>query len=310
MERDVEPLQPRQVVRADLLLDVRLRHREDLAVRAREHCRFARRLDRVQHGREQLRRRCRPGSGPSIPWSRRRGHLASSGTQKTPFEMYSSRSSSDSSSPAYSESLSRTSLAISSRRSSNESEMYLRKIRPRTTCLYSAASMLERSLSAASQSLASKPSEAEEFFANERLLSFDRAIPGEKLVEFSPVSSGKEQRIRNGVESPRPNSAQADSGKFLYCAQNSWSYVQMNIRPSVCLFARQKRYNGHFRGGNHSLRRLGETRGSSSLVKLRVFRATLRTRICEGIAGFAGSGNMLLVKGRPRLSTAPKATGC
>ena len=41
--------------------------------------------------------------------------------------------------------------------SSKASEMYLRKIRPRTTCLYSAASMLLRSLSAASQSLASKP---------------------------------------------------------------------------------------------------------------------------------------------------------
>src|SRR5205823_4741194 len=35
--------------------------------------------------------------------------------------------------------------------------MYFRKMRPRTTCLYSAASMLLRSLSAASQSLASKP---------------------------------------------------------------------------------------------------------------------------------------------------------
>src|SRR4030095_2721944 len=35
--------------------------------------------------------------------------------------------------------------------------MYLRKMRPRTTCLYSAASMLLRSLSAVSQSLASKP---------------------------------------------------------------------------------------------------------------------------------------------------------
>ncbi len=40
--------------------------------------------------------------------------------------------------------------------------MYLRKMRPRTTCLYSAASMLLRSLSAASQSLASKPRWAEE----------------------------------------------------------------------------------------------------------------------------------------------------
>src|SRR5687767_75248 len=35
--------------------------------------------------------------------------------------------------------------------------MYLRKIRPRTTCLYSAASMLLRSASAEAQSLASKP---------------------------------------------------------------------------------------------------------------------------------------------------------
>jgi hypothetical protein len=36
-------------------------------------------------------------------------------------------------------------------------EMYLRKMKPRTTCLYSAASMLLRSMSAASQSLASRP---------------------------------------------------------------------------------------------------------------------------------------------------------
>ena len=35
--------------------------------------------------------------------------------------------------------------------------MYLKKISPCTTCLYSAASMLLRSLSAVSQSLASKP---------------------------------------------------------------------------------------------------------------------------------------------------------
>ena len=48
--------------------------------------------------------------------------------------------------------------------SSKVSEMYLRKIRPRTTCLYSAASMLLRSLSAASQSLASKPRLAELLF--------------------------------------------------------------------------------------------------------------------------------------------------
>ena len=44
-------------------------------------------------------------------------------------------------------------------RSLNASEMYLRKIRPRTTCLYSAGSMLLRSRSAAAHSLSSKPSE-------------------------------------------------------------------------------------------------------------------------------------------------------
>src|SRR5438132_909396 len=40
---------------------------------------------------------------------------------------------------------------------SKASEMYLRKIKPRTTCLYSAASMLLRRASAAAQSFASRP---------------------------------------------------------------------------------------------------------------------------------------------------------
>ena len=40
---------------------------------------------------------------------------------------------------------------------SKPSEMYFRKISPSTTCLYSAASMLLRSLSAASQSVFWKP---------------------------------------------------------------------------------------------------------------------------------------------------------
>ena len=40
--------------------------------------------------------------------------------------------------------------------------MYFRKMRPRTTCLYSAASMLLPSLSAVSQSLASKSRLADE----------------------------------------------------------------------------------------------------------------------------------------------------
>ena len=45
-------------------------------------------------------------------------------------------------------------------RSSKASEMYLRKIRPRATCLYSAGSMWPRILSAAAQSFSSKPTVA------------------------------------------------------------------------------------------------------------------------------------------------------
>src|SRR5947207_2236350 len=76
--------------------------------------------------------------------------------------------------------------------SSKLSEMHLRKMRPRTTCLYSAASMLLRNLSAASQSLASKPMLAE--LLKVVLLDFARAIfGGRKLRNFFPVSRGKEQ---------------------------------------------------------------------------------------------------------------------
>ena len=67
-----------------------------------------------------------------------------------------------------------SSAASAAWRSSKASEMYLRKMRPRTTCLYSAASMWPRSLSAAAQSLSSKPRLALEvaladFFAPARL---------------------------------------------------------------------------------------------------------------------------------------------
>jgi hypothetical protein len=48
----------------------------------------------------------------------------------------------------------------------------LEKIRPRTTCLYSAASMLLRSASAACQSFASKPRLAAVLLADRDLLSF------------------------------------------------------------------------------------------------------------------------------------------
>src|SRR2546425_3809119 len=72
---------------------------------------------------------------------------ASGGTQKMLSAVYSSRSSA--SAPF--------SFCNSACLSSNASEMYFMKIRPRTTCLYSAASRLPRSLSAVAQSVASKP---------------------------------------------------------------------------------------------------------------------------------------------------------
>lgn len=64
--------------------------------------------------------------------------------------MYSSLSSG--SAPAYWPSLD-CSFVWSS---SNESDMYFRKMRPRTTCLYSAASIFLRSLSAALKRVFSK----------------------------------------------------------------------------------------------------------------------------------------------------------
>src|SRR5262245_24741935 len=85
-----------------------------------------------------------------LAWAWRPAQRASGGTQKTLSAAYSSRSSG--SAPACRRSLERC--------SSKASEMYLRKTRPRTTCLYSAASIEPRSLSAASQSFSSKPSAA------------------------------------------------------------------------------------------------------------------------------------------------------
>src|SRR3989337_419344 len=86
----------------------------------------------------------------ALAW--RCGQRASLGTQKMLKARYSSGSSG--SAPLF---LSATSPARCSRKAS---EMYFRKMRPRTTFLYSAASMLSRSLSAACQSLASNPSTA------------------------------------------------------------------------------------------------------------------------------------------------------
>ena len=77
---------------------------------------------------------------------------ASGGTQKMFWARYSSGSSG--SAPI---AFSATSLACCS---SKASEMYLRKIRPRTTCLYSAASIEPRRASAICQSRASYPTVA------------------------------------------------------------------------------------------------------------------------------------------------------
>ena len=76
-------------------------------------------------------------------------HRASLGTQK----MLSCRYSSFSSGSVYCLGSSKSLACFSS----NASETYLRKIRPKTTCLYSAASILLRSLSAAAHSNASNP---------------------------------------------------------------------------------------------------------------------------------------------------------
>lgn len=73
----------------------------------------------------------------------RNDQRASAGTKKTFSALYSSLSSG--SAPAYSPAPACNLANISSK----ESEMYFRKIKPITTCLYSAASMFLRSLSAA-----------------------------------------------------------------------------------------------------------------------------------------------------------------
>ena len=57
--------------------------------------------------------------------------------------------------------------------SSNASERYLRNMRPRTTCLYSAASILFRSLSASAQRVVSNPRfaavDSSDFFARAKI---------------------------------------------------------------------------------------------------------------------------------------------
>ena len=80
--------------------------------------------------------------------ARSRPQRASGGTQKTLAARYSSGSSA---SAPWSRSASSAAWC-----SSKASEMYLRKMSPSTTCLYSAASMLLRSASAVAQSWDSK----------------------------------------------------------------------------------------------------------------------------------------------------------
>ena len=60
VKRDAEPLHPVEVLAAELLLDVRVGHREDLAVRADDDGRLAGRLDRVEHSGQQARLRRGP----------------------------------------------------------------------------------------------------------------------------------------------------------------------------------------------------------------------------------------------------------
>jgi len=91
-----------------------------------------------------------------VAWFWRLGQRDSGGTQKTRSAVYSSRLSSRASSclplrPSFS-----SSALSRSRRSSKESEMYLRKSRPRTTCLYSAASTCPRRESADFQRVSAK----------------------------------------------------------------------------------------------------------------------------------------------------------
>src|SRR6266508_4687936 len=78
---------------------------------------------------------------------------ASAGTQNTPCPVYSSTSSRNWSSLVSAMPWSSTSWRIWSRRSSKESDTYLRNTRPRTKSLYWAASMEPRSLSAAFHSV-------------------------------------------------------------------------------------------------------------------------------------------------------------
>src|SRR5437879_538363 len=112
----------------------------------------------------------------ALPWML--AQRASFGTQKTFSAVYSSLSSGSAS----------FSALRASYRSWKASEMYLRKMRPRTTCLYSAASRLPRSLSAVAQRVTSKPREVP--LAGERLVVVTRAI-GRYCLSANLVTSNR-----------------------------------------------------------------------------------------------------------------------
>src|SRR5437763_12067172 len=114
--------------------------------------------------------------------------------------------------------------------------MYFRKIRPRTTCLYSAASMLLRNLSAASHNFCSKPMFAE-------LLS-------EGLVDLARAICGADRRVLRSEE----HTSELQSPMYLVCRlllekkktyETSWRNVERcpggvspAPRPKLCRAAR------------------------------------------------------------------------
>jgi hypothetical protein len=65
----------------------------------------------------------------------------------------------------------------------------------------------------------------------------------------------------------------------------------MNIRPPICLVARQNRRSGHFRGGKRSSRRSLKSRKSWMLAGQPAFHAIQHTRTVAGTRGSGGNGD-------------------
>ena len=128
---------------------------------------------------------------------------ASVGTQKMFSAVYSSRSSA-ASSP--------NSASTAAWRSSKASEMYFRKIRPSTTCLYSAASIEPRRASAIAHNSASWPVEAPPFgfvsTLSRRVPDLRRAMPRD------PSSRESGSRPRSS-HNPQPVADYAHAGHMV-----------------------------------------------------------------------------------------------